>query len=291
MSEPSDKRIGVLAGWGRYPLVVVEALTRQGYSVYCAGVREHADPKLIEMSADFRWIGVAKLGTAIRFFRRHGVRQALMAGKIHKFTLFRPWAWFQHLPDWRTWRRFYKHFLLSRRDRRDDTLLTAVVSEFALDGIVFGPATDFVPELLVKNGQLTGRAPSVAQWKDIQFGWELAKTLGGLDVGQSVAIKGRAALAVEAIEGTDECIRRAGKLCESGGFSVVKVAKPKQDMRFDVPTIGLLTLQTMVEAGASCLAIEAGRTIIIDQPDVVRFADRHRLAIVALETNALPVAA
>ena len=134
----------------------------------------------------------------------------------------------------------------------------------------------------MKLGHLTRRDPSAAQRKDIEFGWTMAKEMGRLDVGQSVAVKDRAALAVEAIEGTDECIRRAGKLCRAGGFTVVKVAKPQQDMRFDVPTIGLGTLETMVAAGGQVLAIEAGRTIVIDQADVVRFADRHRLAIVAV---------
>jgi DUF1009 family protein len=136
---------------------------------------------------------------------------------------------------------------------------------------------------LVKPGPLTRRRPSSSEEKDIQFGWSLAKEMGRLDVGQSVAVKDRAALAVEAIEGTDECIRRAGVLCPKGGFTVVKVAKPQQDMRFDVPTIGLLTLQTMVQAGARVLAIEAGKTIILDEPNIVDYANAHGLIVVALE--------
>jgi DUF1009 family protein len=138
----------------------------------------------------------------------------------------------------------------------------------------------------VKQGQLTRRAPSAAQLADIEFGWKMAKEMGRLDIGQSVAVKGRATIAVEAIEGTDECIRRAGLLCAAGGFTVVKVAKPQQDMRFDVPTVGMLTLQTMVAAGASCLAIEAGRTIIMDEPELIRFADQHKLTIVAKQEAA-----
>ncbi|HVW38990.1 MAG TPA: UDP-2,3-diacylglucosamine diphosphatase LpxI [Pirellulales bacterium] len=280
--NPTRSKVGLLAGWGRYPFVVAEALNRQGFEVYGLGVKGHADPALAELCAGFDWIGLAKLGGACRHFRRWGVTDAMMAGKIHKHLLFRRGAWIKHLPDWRTIRRFYKHFLLNRKDRRDDTLLLAVVKEFESAGIVFAPATDYAPELLVKFGQLTRRGPSAAQRKDIEFGWRLAKEIGRLDVGQSVAILGRTALAVEAIEGTDQCIRRAGELCKAGGFTVVKTAKPQQDMRFDVPTIGIGTLETMVAAGASCLAIEAGRTIVVDESDVIRFANEHRLAVVAL---------
>ena len=281
-SGPQGRKVGLLAAWGRYPFVVAEALNRQGYQTFGLGVKGHTDPALAELCVDFDWIGLAKLGAACRHFRRWGVRDAMMAGKIHKHLLFRRGAWIEHLPDWRTMRRFYKHFLLNRKDRRDDTLLLAVVKEFASAGIVFAPATDYAPELLVKFGQLTRRGPSAAERKDIEFGWRLAKEIGRLDVGQSVAILGRTALAVEAIEGTDECIKRAGALCRAGGFTVVKVAKPQQDMRFDVPTIGIGTLETMVAAGAGCLAIEAGRTIMVDEPDVVRFANEHRLSVVAL---------
>lgn len=144
------------------------------------------------------------------------------------------------------------------------------------------PATDFTPQLLAQAGQLTRRAPSAAQRQDIEFGWTLAKEMGRLDIGQSVAVQGRAIIAVEAVEGTDACIHRAGELCPQGGFTVVKVAKPQQDMRFDVPTIGLGTIESLIAAGAGALAIEAGKTIILDQAQAVSLADRHGLAIVAL---------
>jgi hypothetical protein len=191
------------------------------------------------------------------------------------------------LPDWRSIRTFYPHFLAMHKDRRDDTLLGAIVEAFGADGITLGPATDYAPELLVKPGCLTDRRPSAAQETDIQFGWRLAKEMGRLDVGQSVAVKDRAALAVEAIEGTDACIQRAGTLCRAGGFTVVKVAKPQQDMRFDVPTIGLGTLDAMVAAGARVLAVEAGRTIMIDQAEVIAQANRHKLIVVALGAEAI----
>lgn len=263
-------------------MVIAESLQRQGCETYCLGLAGHADPSLAERCREFRWIGLAKLGQAIRYFQRRQVTEAVMAGKIHKTVLFQPWMWLRVLPDWRMLKAAIPHFLTRRKDCRDDSLLTMMVDAFAADGIRFLPPTDFAPDLLVRPGVLTRRRPSPWQRKDIAFGWKLAKEMGRLDVGQSVAVKAQAVLAVEAIEGTDACIRRAGTLCPSGGFTVVKVAKPQQDMRFDVPTIGLGTLQSMVAAGARVLAVEAHRTIIVDEAEVVDFANRHGLVLVAL---------
>jgi len=274
--------IGLLAGWGDYPLLIAQALRAQGYRTCGLGIKDHADPRLAQHCDDFGWVGLARLGAAIRFFRRRGVRHATMAGKIHKVLLFRPWTLWRHFPDWTCIKAFYPHFIAAKKDRKDDTLLSTIVTVFAGSGIEFHPATDFAPELLVKPGSLTSRRPTAGQQTDIEFGWRLAKEMGRLDVGQSVAVKDRAALAIEAIEGTDECIRRAGLLCPKGGFTVVKVAKPQQDMRFDVPTIGLGTLRTMVEAGGRVLAIEAGKTIVLEEQKVADFAHRHNLVVVAV---------
>jgi DUF1009 family protein len=265
--------------------LIAEALRRQGHQVYCLGVKGHADPSLAQVCNDFRWTGLAKFGYAIRYLKRHGVTDAMMAGKIHKVLLFQPWRWLHIVPDLRTVRMFIPHFLTRHKDCKDDTLLGAIVSEFAAEGIRFGPPTDYAPELLVSEGQLTRRGPSAAQWKDIRFGWTLAKEMGRLDIGQSVAVKDQAALAVEAVEGTDECIRRAGVLCRAGGFTVVKVAKPQQDMRYDVPTIGRRTVETLVAAGGRVLAVEAGRTILLDAAEVIQYADRQGLAIVAVNDS------
>jgi len=284
-------KVGLIAGWGRYPVVVAGALRAQGYQTCCLGIADHADRNLADLCDEFHWIGLAQLGRAIRHFRRRGICEATLAGKIHKGLLYEPWVWFRHRPDWRFFRTFYPHFFSTRSDRKDDTLLGAVVNAFASDGIRIGPATDYAPELLVPEGCLTHRRPTTAQEKDIEFGWSIAKGMGRLDVGQSVVVKDRATLAVEAIEGTDECIRRAGTLCPVGNFTVVKVAKPQQDMRFDVPTIGLGTLQSMVAAGAAVLAIEAGQTILIDRADTVAFANRHKLVIVARSSAAARAAA
>lgn len=277
------RRVGLIAGWGNFPLEVARALKCQGYEVHCLGIRDHADPALATICDDFQLVGIAKVGRHIRYFRRHKVHLATMAGKIFKAKmLFRRFGWVGHLPDWRCCRAFYPHFLTGSMDRNDDTLLTTLVQTYAEDGIIFAPATDFAPDLLVNPGPLSVRGPTRAQMKDIQFGWRLAKELGRVDVGQTVVVKGLTAVALEAVEGTDECIRRAGTLCPQGGFTVVKVAKPQQDMRFDVPTIGVGTLKTLVEAGGRVLAVEAKKTIVVDEPGVRAFARRHHVVLVAV---------
>jgi UDP-2,3-diacylglucosamine hydrolase len=274
--------IGLLAGSGRFPHIFAEAAAAQGLRVVCAGVAGMAEDSLAPVCWKYRSIGISKIGRAIRLFAKHGVREIVMAGKIEKKILFQPGRFWRFVPDWRTLHLLYSY---ARGDRRDDTLLLAVIREFERDGHRFRSALDFCPELLVTHGFLTRRRPTPAQWNDIRFGWEMAKEMGRLDVGQSVMVFDRAVLAVEAIEGTDECIRRAGTLCRKGGFTVVKVAKPQQDMRFDVPTIGIQTIRTMYESGARCLAVESDRTIVLDQQEVFDAADRLGIAIVALNAE------
>ncbi len=279
------EKVGLIAGWGRYPIYLAQALKQQGTRVYCAGVINHADPKLQDICDGWLPFGLGKFKTAIRFFHEHGLTEGTMAGKINKKLLLDPLLIWQQLPDLFTLRTFAPMFLTRRKDCRDDTLLGTVVEAFAENGIQLLPGTDLVPELLVKRQKLTRRGPTAAEWKDICFGWPLAKELGRLDIGQSVCVRNQAVLAAEAIEGTDECIRRAGSLSPAKGFTVVKVAKPQQDMRFDVPTFGLLTLQTMYESGARVLAIEADRTIFIDRQDVVDFANLHNIVIVSVRED------
>lgn len=277
--------IGLLAGWGRYPIVVAKELRRQGYRIVALGVRDHADPVLAELCDEFTWIGLGGVGCVIRCFRRAGVRRAVMAGKVHKVTFYHPRWWLHHLPDWTAVRTFYRHFLTGGRDRKDDSLLLALVETYARAGIHFEPATNFAPGLLIEPGHIAGRPLSTKQQRDVLFGWELAKHMGGLDVGQTVCVKDQAVLAVEAIEGTDLCIFRAGELCRQGGFTVVKVAKPQQDMRFDVPTVGLNTLESMAAAGGRVLAIEANRTILLDAELFQQTAERLKLSVVALHPD------
>lgn len=282
--EAAPRKIGLVAGWGRFPIVVAEALKSQNHEVHCIGLRQHADPILRQICDSFVYGGVARIGAHIRYFHRRGVEQATLAGKVFKHkVLFNRFGWLSLVPDLRTLRAFFPLFFLGQKNRNDDTLLSVVVEEFAKSGITMAPATDFAPQLLVSAGTLTRRGPTASELSDIDFGWPLAKETGRLDIGQSVAIKGRAVIAVEAVEGTDACIRRAGELCPQGGFTVVKVAKPQQDMRFDVPTIGLGTIESLITAGAKCLAVEAHKTIVVDQHEVIALANQHHIAIVALD--------
>jgi DUF1009 family protein len=281
--DPKSK-IGLVAGWGRFPIVVAEALKAQNYEVHCVGLRQHADPALRAVCDSYISSGVARLGGHIRYFRRRGVAQATLAGKIFKHKLlFSRFGWLSLLPDLRTIRAFFPLYYLRERNRNDDSLLTVVVDEYAKSGITMAPATDFAPELLISAGTITRRRPTAGEQQDIEFGWSRAKEIGRLDIGQSVAVKGRAVVAVEAIEGTDACIRRAGELCFQGGFTVVKVAKPQQDMRFDVPTVGVGTVESLIAAGGKCLAIEANKTIVVDRSEVVALADKHNITIIAID--------
>jgi DUF1009 family protein len=277
-----ERTIGLLAGSGRFPILFAEAARAQGYEIACVGIRYEAPEELKRLCASFETVGVSRLGGMIRSFKRRGVKRVVMAGKVTKSVMYTPFRVVRLCPDLRMIRFWYRTL---RDDHRDDSILLSVIAEFARDGIAFDSALDYCPELLVKDGVLTRRVPSAEERKDIAFGWRLAKEMGRLDVGQSVAIKEQAAVAVEAIEGTDRCIERAGQLCRAGGWTLVKVAKPEQDMRFDVPTIGVTTIENLHKARAKVLAIEAGRTIVIDQPDVVRLADRYGMTIVALDEH------
>jgi DUF1009 family protein len=274
--------IGILAGWGRYPVAVAEAIRRAGGRTAILAIRDHADAALEPLADVAGEVGVAEIGGAVEFFRRHGVRRATMAGKIHKAKLFARHAWLRHLPDWTGIQTFWPHFVSRRRDNRDDSLLGAIASAFDARGVTICPATEFAPELLAEEGLLAGRPLCQRLESDVAFGWRLAKELGRLDIGQTVVVKNRAPLALEAIEGTDECIRRAGRLCPTGGMTVVKVAKPQQDLRFDMPTIGIGTLESAAAAGARVLCIEAGRTILVDRPQLAEFAGRHGITLVSV---------
>jgi DUF1009 family protein len=278
-SVPGETRpVGLLAGSGRFPIVFAEKARSLGIPVVCVGIRHEAPPELADRVTRFYWSGIARLGRMIRCFKREGIERVVMAGKVTKAVMHTPWRLLSLLPDWRTLRMWY---LQPRRDNRDDSVLLGVIAEFARDGLVFDSALTICPELLVNAGVLTRRQPTAQEEKDIAFGWTLAREMGRLDVGQSVAVKEQAVLAVEAIEGTDRAIARAGELCRCGGFVVVKVAKPQQDMRFDVPTVGCNTIESMKQARARVLAVEAGKTIIIDQEQVVALADRYGISIVA----------
>jgi DUF1009 family protein len=282
--------IGILAGWGRYPVAVAEAIRNRGGRTAILSIRDHADAALQPLADVHGHVGVAEIGAAVAFFRQAGARRATMAGKIHKAKIFARGAWLRHLPDWTGLATFWPHFVTRRRDNRDDSLLGAIAAAFDAFGVAICPATDFAPDLLAADGLLAGPPPTRRQLADVAFGWRLAKELGRLDIGQTVVVKNRAPLALEAIEGTDECIRRAGRLCPSGGMTVVKVAKPQQDLRFDMPTIGVGTLESLAAAGATTLAFEAGRTILIDEAEFTAAARRLGVSVVSChDVDGLPL--
>jgi UDP-2,3-diacylglucosamine hydrolase len=275
-------RIGLLAGAGRFPIAFAEAARRQGISVFCVGVVGMASDELRNVCDYFTYSSLGRFGRAIRLFKGARIERIVMAGKVDKTVLFHPYRWIRHLPDLRAIHMMLRY---ARANRKDDTLLLALIREFERDNLTFDTPLNYCPELLVKHGFLTRRKPTPAQWRDIRFGWEIAKELGRLDIGQTVIVNDMAVIALEAIEGTDAAIRRAGTLCRRGGFTVVKVAKPQQDMRFDVPTIGVETLQTMREAGGRVLAVESEMTIMLDQPEVIELANRLGIAIVSLNAD------
>jgi DUF1009 family protein len=271
--------IGLIAGWGRFPVLFVQKAQSLNIPVVCIGIRGMADRAALEPHCRrFYWSRLAALSRPIRCFKREGVRRWTMAGKVFKVKLFSAGRWLTLLPDLRMIR-FY--FFGRRANNADDTLTLALIDEFAREGLDCTSALDLCPELLVRRGVLTRRQPTRREEADIEFGWHLAKEMGRLDVGQSVAVRERAVLAVEAIEGTDAAIRRAGELCPGGGFVVVKVAKPQQDMRFDVPTVGPSTVESIKAAGGKVLAIEAEKTILLDEADTIRLADDAGITILA----------
>jgi hypothetical protein len=283
-----QKRVGLLAGGGKFPITFARAAKEQGHEVCAIGVLGMVSPDLAAECDTFATAPLSRIGKAIRFFKRAGVDHVVMAGKIEKTVIFQPLRFLRLIPDWRA---IHMICCYLRKNRTDDSILLAVIREFERDNIKFLSALDYCPEILVEHGFLTRRKPSPTQWHDVRFGWEMAKEMGRLDVGQTVIVDDTVVLAVEAIEGTDKAIRRAGGLCQRGGFTVVKVAKPQQDMRFDVPTIGVDTIRAIHEAGGRVLAIEAGKTIILERDEVVNLANKLGIAIVSLNADELKLRA
>lgn len=278
--------VGLVAGWGNFPIRVADRLRSSGHPVVCVAISGHAESN-IEMACDeILWSGVGRFGKHLRFFKKQNVHHVTMAGKLFKSELLYGGSlWLRHVPDYTCLRTFWPILFGRKRDARDDRLLTAVIDTYHRSGLEICAATSLAPELLVKEGKLTRRDLTPGLQSDAQFGFQVAKTMGGLDIGQAVAIKDGIVIAIEAIEGTDACIARAGELCHRGGWTLVKVSKPNQDMRFDVPTIGTQTVQNVANAGGVAIAIEAGRTILLDQDDTVKLADRLGVAIVAMNAS------
>jgi len=271
--------LGLIAGEGELPMLVARGARRAGRPVAVVGLRGCADPVLSGMADQFCWRGIVQLGRWIRVFRRAGCREIIMAGRVKKTTMFagpRWLQWLQYLPDLTSIRVWYRH----AHDKRNDTLLRAVADEMQRRGLTLVDSTKYCPEALIEAGVLTPFSPPPGVLADADFAWPLIKQIGAMDIGQSIAVKEKEVIAVEAIEGTDRLITRAGELCPQGGWTLVKVGKPGQDMRFDVPTIGAETIEHLHAAGARGLVVEAGRTLLLEREQALKLAGRYKISII-----------
>lgn len=273
--------IGLIAGAGRLPVLTARSIRAAGRRVACVGLRGQFDPELPSCCDEFKSAGVVQLGRWIRLLRRFGAREAVMVGRVAKQRMYDPHRLLRQLPDWRAIRLWYRTL---RHDKRNNALLGAVADELHRAGITLLDTTRYIPEHLADEGVMTRCQPTAAQRADIAFAIPLALRLGELDIGQSLAVKEREIVAVEAIEGTDAMIRRAGELCKAGGWTLLKIAKPRQDLRFDVPTVGIQTIRNLQAAGAACLAVEVGKVILLDKPRFLQEADEARIVVVGIRT-------
>ncbi len=274
----ADKNIlGLIAGQGRLPFLVAEGAKNAGLKVVCVGLADNAEPQLAEIVDVFYKVAIARPGSWIRKLRKNGATKTIMVGTVAKRRVFTPWRILRYLPDWRALKIWY--WTLRAKNKQNDTLLNALADELADSGIILEDSTMYCKEHMASAGLMTKQKPGPSTEGDIEFGWQIVKKLGELDIGQAIAIKEKEVIAVEAIEGTAQMIERAGKFCKSGGWTLIKVSKPNQDMRFDVPCVGPDTIQSLAQNGGKCLVVEAEKTIIIDKPQTLALADRLGITI------------
>jgi DUF1009 family protein len=266
-----EKILGLIAGNGNFPLIFAQEARREGYRIVAVAHRDETKAEIETIVDELTWVYVGQLGKIIRTFRRAQVRQAVMAGGIHKVKLLGNFR-----PDFRG-----AAFLARIKRRDDDALLRGIAEELERDGIHVVDSTLCVPQIIPQAGVLTRLGPSEKQWQDVHLGFQTAKEIGRLGIGQTVVVKNRVVLAVEAVEGTDCAIERGGNLAKFGCV-VVKVSKPDQDLRFDVPAVGVETIKMLHQVRAAVLAIEAGKTILLEKDSLLREADRCGIAVVAL---------
>ena len=264
-------KFGLIAGNGKFPFMVVEGARQAGARMVVAAIREETDPSIEQLADRVEWVGIGQLGRMIRFFKDEGVEKAIMAGQVKHVQIFS-----RAVPDARMLK-----VLLRLPRRNTDSLIGAIASELQSEGIELINSTYFLQQNLPQVGTSTRRHPDKHEREDIEYGLEIAREIAGLDLGQTIVVRGKACVAIEAMEGTDETIRRAGRLVNKR-LTVVKLAKPNQDMRFDVPVVGVPTIETMLEAGATCLCITAGKTLMFDREEMIRLANDRKIAIVAV---------
>jgi DUF1009 family protein len=260
---------GLIAGNGKFPFLVIEGARRDGVELAVVAIKEETDPAIEKVAAKLIWVGIGQLGKMISFFRSHGVEKAIMAGQVKHVQLFSG-----AIPDMRMVKMLWN---LPRRNT--DALIGGVADEMAKDGIELIDSTHFIKDQLAAKGLLTKRGPTDLEKENIEYGLHVADEIARLDLGQTIVVRGKACVAVEAMEGTDAVIKRAGELAK-GKLTVIKVAKPDQDMRFDVPVIGVPTIETMIEAGAECISVTAGKTLIFDREQTIELANRNKICIV-----------
>lgn len=271
--------LGLIAGQGEFPVLVLRGAKRAGLRVVVVGLKGNCPDSVRDEADVFYPAGVVQLGKWIRIFQREGVRQAIMAGRVRKAQMLEMprWRqWLAYLPDWTSIKVWY----FRTADRRNDTLLRAVADEMLQKGVELIDSTAFCADSLATAGRLGSRDLTPAQAADADLGWQMAREMGRLDIGQSVAVKDKDVIAVEAIEGTDAMIERAGALCRAGGWVLVKVAKPNQDMRFDVPTIGPDTIRQLAKHRAAAVVVEAGKTLMLSREETIKLADQHGIALI-----------
>lgn len=265
------RKIGLIAGNGRFPILFADQMKEQGFEVVAVAHLGETLKELEEHVDRIFWIKVGQLGKLIKNFKREGVQDLVMAGGIKKTRLFT-----DVIPDLRA-----VQLLSSLKEKKDDAILRAIASDLEKEQLYVRESTYYLKSLLVKEGPLTSRKPTKKELQDIEYGWKIAKSIGKLDIGQTILVKDKVILAVEALEGTDEAIRRGGKLAEENAI-VVKICKPDQDLRFDLPTIGPETIDSMVAAKSFILAVEAGNTLILDKDRTIELAERGGIGIIGI---------
>jgi hypothetical protein len=266
------EKIGLIAGNRRFPIIFSQGAKKRNYYLVAIAIKGETDSGLKKYVDKIYWLTLKEFPRMFEIFKAEGITSVIMAGQISPRHLFSKDI---------NKNEELKNLLASLKDKRADTIFGAIADRLKEAGLKLMDSTTFVEEHLPKKGTLTNREPNFDEWEDIYFGFDLAKAIAAFDIGQTVAVKDRAIVAVEALEGTDNLIKRAGRIARRG-ITVVKVSKPKQDMRFDIPVVGLNTVKNLVNIGAACLAIEAAKTLFIDQEPSVQLADKNNISIVAV---------
>jgi hypothetical protein len=264
---------GLIAGNGRFPFLVLQSAREQGIDVVVAAIKEETFAEIESCGFPVHWLGLGELGKLIRTFKQAGVTRAIMAGQVKHVQIFG-----SSFPDLTMIR-----MLAGLKHKNTDSLIGGVARVLEESGITLVDSSALLKPHLLQPGKLTRRGLNDSEKSDVEYGRPVAHRIASMDIGQTIVVRDRAVVAVEAMEGTDAVIRRAGELGNKENLTVIKVSKPRQDMRFDIPVIGLATINTMIASGATALVIDAGRTLVFDREELVAAADKHNIAVVAME--------